>query len=318
MIAVCGAASGAGAQTAPADLDLAAAAVARAVRQAAAAHEAEPLLAAAREALAEGRYVEAAQMAHQAAAVDPANVAAQAVADHPNTLLTGRTAGGLLQREVENIAILQQVYRSRIEGALREAQEATVAGDFLRAQRAIDQARAALEARPDLWSRAEAGAYQNTLARQESALARHRDELSRQDATRASADLAATSARREQQEQAERQRTVRMLEERARQLVSDQQYEKALGVIHQIEALDPNNRYTAGNRQLVSDRMILQDQRQVAEAVDRNVERQVTEAQERKIPYVPIIAYPANWTEITERRERQVAEQLTPLPGGGQ
>src|SRR5207245_8575676 len=86
-------------------------------------------------------------------------------------------------------------------------------------------------------------------------------------------------------------------------------------VLNQILAIDPRNDYAGGVKQLVADSAKLQEQRRLGEKHDREFDRELNSAEEKKIPYTDIMVYPTNWPDISDLRDREVMSERR---GGGE
>src|SRR6267143_2145201 len=93
------------------------------------------------------------------------------------------------------------------------------------------------------------------------------------------------------------------------------QYSQGEGVINQILAIDPTNDYAVGVKQLVHDNAVVPEPRRLREKHDREFDRQLNSAEEKKIPYTDIMVYPTNWPDISDLRDREVMAERR---GGGE
>src|SRR5690606_26801596 len=85
-------------------------------------------------------------------------------------------------------------------------------------------------------------------------------------------------------------------------------------VLDQVLQLDPNNEYAKSVAPLVQDYGIIADQSRFRDQYLDQFELQLNQAQEKLIPYDDIFRYPDNWPELSERRDRLVAEEQALSP----
>jgi type II secretory pathway component GspD/PulD (secretin) len=198
----------------------------------------------------------------------------------------------------------------KFNSSLDKASQATTAGDFAAAQRAIDDAKIARNTDPTIFTQQQLNEMDQKLANTQDALERTRLQKAEKDQQTAAAAAAKSEAERAHQAELDRQRTVTALIQDARTFIDQSKYVEALGVIEHIQALDPTNEYAGNVRQFIEDKAILQQQRQYMETKDRELEKQLNAADEELIPYSDIIRYPDKWPEISQMRDDEVkAEQ---------
>ena len=91
--------------------------------------------------------------------------------------------------------------------------------------------------------------------------------------------------------------------------VEDRNYEAALDIVDQILTIEPDSEYAVGARPLIEDRVFLTKQQRYTDMFRREHASTFTEVQEKRIPYSDILRYPEDWPDLTERRDRTVAEE---------
>ena len=131
---------------------------------------------------------------------------------------------------------------------------------------------------------------------------------SEQDANKAATDAEVAQAKRAEQAQQERARTVAGLIQDARVYIDQGKYREALAVIDHIQALDPTNQYAGSVRLLIEDKASIQEQRAYKEEQVRQQTTQFNRVSEQKIPYSDILRYPNDWPQISEMRDEELAE----------
>jgi general secretion pathway protein D len=284
----------------------------RAEQQAA---EARQLVEQARSAQQAGRNAEALDLYTRAQQADPNN--AQAVAGaREMAALAGRGAGGqsLLQRQAESAGIARQEISYTIDTELKNAQEASRTGDFIRARAALDRARAATGINPQVFTEQENRSFQTQIDQAQVAVNTAETNYRTTQEANNQAKINREIEEQRKNEAEARRRTVADLIGNSKRLVNETRYSEALGVIDQILVLDPTNDYATGVRPLVEDKSHFQEQRRYREEHDRHLTKQLIQAEEAKIPYNDILRYPVNWPDISELRDQTTASELGGTP----
>lgn len=109
--------------------------------------------------------------------------------------------------------------------------------------------------------------------------------------------------------------SVPQLIQNAQGSIRDGRYGVALGDIDRIRALDPNNDYAKGVRPLVEDK--ISGQSEGRKNFDRQLEKALNAAEEKKIAYDDMLRYPPNWPDISEVRDASVKAERAVVPDGG-
>jgi Flp pilus assembly secretin CpaC/tetratricopeptide (TPR) repeat protein len=273
--------------------------------------EAQALVDQAEAARAAGRLTEADALYVRALELDPTNTAAAAGRASVRSLTSPMAEGAtdlLTRRELE-IRARKEAITYSFENALARAAEARSRNDYDTARAQLELARVARNTDATIFTAEEISAFDTRLAGAAADLAQSEQIYL---ADRAAAERARTEQDlREREFLAEEQRrsTVADLTRRAQILAMEQKYVEALGVVDQILVIDPRNDYAIGVRPLIEDRRLLFEQRTFREEFARNFSQNLNEAEERRIPYTDILRYPANWPDLSERRERSVAAE---------
>jgi general secretion pathway protein D len=272
--------------------------------------EAAALVTRARAAQADNQLAAALEMYTRAAMVDPSNTQAAAGRDEL-AALTGRApaATSTLSEAERLINARRQVTQFRFDSAVQKAKDSTVSGDFADARRQIEQARIASRTERTIFSSEELASFDEQIAAAQGELDRESARVGRAEQEQIARDAASEEASQLNQKNAEKQRSIAQLIRRSRQLTEQGQYEQAVGVIDQILVIDPLNDYALGVRPLVEDRAIVQQQRRFRSQQDRQFRELLNEAEEKKIPYTDILRFPENWPDISDVRERTIAEE---------
>lgn len=272
--------------------------------------EAAALVTKARAAQADNQLASALELYTRAAEIDPSSTQAAAGRDELASL-TGRApaATSTLSEAERLINARRQVTQFRFDSAVQKAKDATVSGDFSDARRQIEQARIASRTERTIFSSEELAKFDEQIAAVQGELDRESARVGRAEQEQIARDAASEEASQLNQKNAEKQRSIAQLIRRSRQLTEQGQYEQAVGVIDQILVIDPLNDYALGVRPLVEDRAIVQQQRRFRTQQDRQFRELLNEAEEKKIPYSDILRFPENWPDISDVRERTIAEE---------
>jgi general secretion pathway protein D len=122
-------------------------------------------------------------------------------------------------------------------------------------------------------------------------------------------ESARAAADRERQEQLGRQQAISSLITDSRRLTEQGKYEEALQTVNQILTIDPNNDYARGVRQILFDRASLNKQKLLRQTYVEQWIKTYDNLDESKIPYSDILTYPADWPDLSARREQTVREE---------
>ena len=219
-----------------------------------------------------------------------------------STASTAAAPNDLMDRELQSLRVRRQAAEYAFAQSLQTAGAAAARGDFPAARAALLSAEIAI-ADAGLFSPQRLAELQLQLvqARLDVELAaRTADEHQRAAERRRAAEHARLRAEGDAEQQ---RRTVQQLTRTANDLIYQGQYAHALGVLDQVLSIDPANSYARGAGPLVRDAATLRTQRDLRERRDREFEKQLNAAAEKQIPYDGVVNYPANWPEISYRRE---------------
>ena len=299
----------------PADQELAAAARIEKARAEQRTYEAQQLIAKAQEAQRDNRLRDAYNYYHEARRLDPSNRVAAEGEAQTELMVGGAARTDVLDDQLKRAAVIRDAIRWNFDQAIADANAAIAARDFNKAQEALDRARVAKESNPTVFSKEDLDRFDSIVVNTQLRLAKSQEGTRVVEANQAAAEAQRDAAERARIEAVERRRTVSILVKTARQLTYDGQYTQAEGVLNQILAIDPTNDYAVGVKQLVHDNAVFQEQRRLREKHDREFDRQLNTAEEKKIPYTDIMVYPTNWPDISDLRDREVMAERR---GGGE
>lgn len=274
------------------------------------AFDAKQLVAQADAALAAGNTDEALQKYAAAVDKDPSNQAA-ITGKNQMMVLTGRSTGGTSQLDRVAVEIEQsrQAISYNFDQALTDTNSAITANNFAEAQAKLNVARVARNQNPQIFNTTELNGFDSRIASAQLSLDNAKSSYDAAQANQAQTNARDSQVQREQAEAQQRRDAVANLIKQSRRLTEDGKFEEALGVIDQILLIDPNNEYAKDVRPLVEDRAMLLEQRRYREDFDRQLTRQLNQAEEKRVPYNDILRYPENWPGLTETHDRVKAEE---------
>jgi general secretion pathway protein D len=290
--------------------DLAAAAQAERLLQIQKQIQARQLVEQADAAAAGSRLQDAVRLYDQALELDPANERAQS---GKRDVLALQGNNPVQEPLIDQFAREVQASKERVNFLFRTnlniAQEAINTGQFPTAEAAIQNATVAAESNPTIFTAEELQFFRNQIAATRTTLEQTRQAALAESLRRQQADAATAAVERARQAELQRAETLAQLTRDGRRFTEQGQYEEALKVVDQILAIDRNSDYARGVRPLLQDKIQLGRQKAYREQWRLNTVDQFIEAEEKKIPYSDILRYPADWPDLSERRERSVEKE---------
>ncbi len=259
----------------------------------------------ARQADAAGDKAAALQAYSQAADLDPSNQIAQS---GKSQLLaeTGKAAptpaAGQFRSQIE---VELQDIRFRFDNAVRDSKAAIATDDFTTAQRRLQDARVARSIDPGIFPPDQLREMDATIAQTFQQLNDEKLAYDQRTAQSAQKEIETISKQRADEQRLQRDRSVANLIQQSRQDIDAGNYAAAIGVLDQIQVLDPKNVYAVNVRESVEDQAIIQEERKYREQYDLQFSKQLNAGEEKKIPYDDIIRYPNNWPDISELRDEE-------------
>lgn len=121
----------------------------------------------------------------------------------------------------------------------------------------------------------------------------------------------------------QRERRIREMEERRREKVEqlmsqavqhrkNEEYEKAMNVLRQVQVVDPNYAEARWMLDFVEDEFQYRRQRNIREQFYNKTVDALNDVEEAKIPWWKEVNYPDNWPEIISRDTRQIPGKSSP------
>jgi general secretion pathway protein D len=289
---------------------LARAAAVKAIQQQKAVYDASVLVKKAREEQAAGQMQEALKDYTEASRIDPANQQAVAgmneVGTETGAITTGRSGGAAQMVAIQE---KRQKIQYEFDSYIAEANGDIDAAKFVEAQKAINNAQVASRNDPTLFQQSEMNNFNTIIEQTEVRLQKVKADSDEKNAEQAAEDSRKKQDEREQEFQRDKERTIANLIQDSRNYIDEGKFPEALAVIDNIKKLDPTNAYVGSVRQFVQDKANIMEQRKWREMFDDQWTKQLNDANERKIPYDDLVAYPPDWPKIAEMRDKEVADE---------
>lgn len=186
--------------------------------------------------------------------------------------------------------------------SLESARSALRSKDIAGARVSLDQAEIAAKADATVFSKPELERMQSTIADARAHLATIKaiDQV-RSESNASAEDLKRVGESRQANE-------IASLKDQAQELQRRGNYVDAIKAVDQIHALDPNDAYANGIRQILVDR---NDLRQ-AHGTERGaiaLASTLNQVDEKMIPYSEVMTYPTNWPDLSARRDQTVRDE---------
>ncbi len=256
------------------------------------------------------RYQEALINYTRALEADPAN--ADALAGR-NRMLTQTGASPTKEDPLQKLQTQTDAERDSItfsfNTAIMQARMETAQTKFGEARSSIDRATAASKINPGVFQNAEITSFEQQIANARIELERAiaNDRQAKIDEARRIAEQSEKD--RQAGEIANKERAIAALIKDSRRLSEQGRYAEAEKVVNQIMVIDPRNDYAAGVQQILFDRGSLRSQRENRQRFDREWINQFNRIDEQRIPYNDILTYPADWPDLSARRDQTVREE---------
>jgi len=109
-------------------------------------------------------------------------------------------------------------------------------------------------------------------------------------------------------ELAQKRKKIDTLTNNAAALLRETRYEEALESLEQILELDPNNSFAVQKVELLQDFVVLLEEREYHQAVNRETNRAHLDNLAAMIPWHQYIRYPDDWPDLSRRRLREGVE----------
>jgi general secretion pathway protein D len=254
-------------------------------------------------------YDTAARYFQSAKELDPDLVEADQLLKHTSQLVSLKTTGqvGILSRLQRRNLIAKEAAMVEINKAMKQAADGLAASqqgaDFDKAEQSARLARDRLDADKSFFTAME---YRNELARIENELGRiavRREAFNKAKIAAEAQEIERIQAQRRLEEQRKLLRKIDALTQQAKDLRSQQKYDKALEVADQILLFDPKNAWAKREREYLVEFDILMKSR--ATMRDQRVEeaKALWDTRRSEVPWYEYLRYPENWKQLSEERK---------------
>ena len=109
---------------------------------------------------------------------------------------------------------------------------------------------------------------------------------------------------REERMRVEKQRKLDTLTNRARGLIRKARYKQANEELERIIAIDPDNNWALGQRETLTNFIVLIDEKGIIKENMYQTQQALVDVRRSEIPWWELLRYPADWKELTLRRQR--------------
>jgi len=228
---------------------------------------------------------------------------------------TPAAGSDILRRLQEKMRVAKQVVDVEYEKSMSASQEA-MAGEL--SKEAFDQAenmaRAAkntLEENKRLYGARE---YRQKLSQVEDQLqyiSTRREQWQRQLVDEQARQIEQDRLRRIQRQTEQRQRHIQSLRSRAETLIDEQHYKEALELIEEILKLDPENSWAGARMDLLEQLVLVNEEKELDRTQAIEEQKVLTDVRRSEIPWYEYLRYPSDWRELSRRRSRYAAGEIT-------
>ncbi|UYV11254.1 MAG: hypothetical protein NCW75_08050 [Phycisphaera sp.] len=225
--------------------------------------------------------------------------------DEIDVRLSGAPSGQPGQELGRDLDIIRQNALAQFNVGVREVERQLGQGNLRAARAQVSRTKFDFQRNRDVFSQPEFEGKINELENLEARI--DRAELERGEAT---ADQIAEAARRATEERAqsernERERTISLLLDQAREFQFNMRYREALDTIEQLLLIDPINPSGLLLKNAYENILIYVEYNQIRKERDKKLTGLRVEAERALIPDLNIVNYPENWPAISQSRDAQ-------------
>ena len=213
----------------------------------------------------------------------------------------------VLTRVQKEAALAQQEANLQFQKHMMEVSQHLIGAesekDFDAATSACHEAREVLESNKDVYTIEQ---YRSKMAKVEDQLTyidQQRAKWSQQKAAQTIREIDEAKAKRERETRERRRMDIERLTHEAKVLIHQKQYGKAVEMMDQIKALDPNNVWVEENEDTYKELALLRDRRKINMDFQENRQKQHNIIAEAEVPWWRQLVYPEDWRELTIRRD---------------
>ncbi|MFP4054377.1 MAG: hypothetical protein ACLFV7_11015 [Phycisphaerae bacterium] len=280
--------------------------------------QAKQLVAKGKEALKNDQAEKAADYFGRALKADPFNVEAKQLLERTRPQV-GTGGDDLLSERQRKLRVLRGATITNYQNYIKKAKEKLAQALSDEGQRkdfasAVENARVAkqeIETAKRLFTEQE---YRERIAKADDLIEHietQQDKWARERARIQGAEIARANRERIIEAQREKSRTIASLTATSKALVEERKWEEAADTMEEILRLDPRNRYAREGLGWVKRYIILQRQKEARNAADYQTQLVLLDNMETEIPWYELLRYPRNWRELTEKRKRFSAGQMS-------
>jgi general secretion pathway protein D len=213
----------------------------------------------------------------------------------------------VLTRVQKEAALAQQEANLQFQKHMMEVSEHLLGAesekDFDAATSACREAREVLESNKDVYTIEQYRAKMAKVEDQLTYIDQQRAKWSQQKAAQTIREIDDAKAKRQRETQERRRMDIERLTHEAKVLIHQKQYGKAVEMMDQIKALDPNSQWVEENEDVYKELALLRDRRKINQDFQENRQRQHNIIAEAEVPWWRQLVYPEDWRELTVRRD---------------
>lgn len=208
--------------------------------------------------------------------------------------------------------LVRQNALAEFDVGVREAQRQLDQGNISAARAQVLRVQVDFQRSRDVFSQPEFEARMNQLQNLSSRIDQRELQISEDRMRQIDADAQRAAREREQRQSNERQRTINLLLDQARDFQSQMRYREALNTVEQLLTIDPINPSGLLLRDAYEHILLYVDYNQVRDRRNKNFGSFRVENERALIPPLNIVNYPDNWPAISQSREAQAEFVDTP------
>ncbi len=280
--------------------------------------QANKLVAKGKEAMKNDQPEKAADYFGRALKADPFNVEAKQLLERTRSQV-GTGGDDLLSERQRKLRVLRGATITNYQNYVKKAKEKLAQAlsedgqkkDFASAVENARAARREIETAKRLFTEQE---YRERIAKADDLIDHiedQQDKWARQRARIQAEDIARANRERILEARRDKAQTIASLTATAKALVEERKWEEAADTMREILRLDPRNRYASEGLGWMKRYIILQRQKEANNTADYQTQLILLDNIETEIPWYELLRYPRNWRELTEKRKRFSAGEMS-------
>ncbi len=231
---------------------------------------------------------------------------AQRLLEHARQLTASPKGEGILTRLQENLRVSKQMAQLEYDKTMARSQEALAGADSAEEFDSAENFARSAETVAEKNKRYFPDREYRELLRKVQAQLKHislkRDDWQRAMVRIKQQEIVVAQEKRERDTRMRRANMIATLTQRAKTLTGEHKYASAKEILDQIIELDPNNRWASERRELLTQFILLQEERRLDKEQRYQEQRVLIDLREAEIPWYELLRYPRNWRELTVRR----------------